>query len=34
MKKSLSREALAKEAAFWADAKKAAKMNPGKACRK
>lgn len=34
MKKSLSREALKKEAAFWADAKKAAKTTPGKACRK
>jgi len=34
MKKTLSREALVKEAAFWATMKKAAKENPGKLCHK
>ena len=34
MKKTLSREALVSEAAFWMAMKKAAAENPGKLCRK
>ncbi len=34
VKKTLSREALVKEAAFWSRLQKAAKENPGKVCHK
>jgi len=34
MKKALTKEALAQEAAFWDDLKKAAKGKPGKVCHK
>ncbi len=34
MKKTLSKEALVKEAAFWSMISKAAKENPGKVCHK
>jgi hypothetical protein len=34
VKKTLSREALVKEAAFWTRLMKAAKDNPGKVCHK
>ena len=34
MKKPLSKKAVLREAAFWADAKQAAGENPGKVCRK
>ncbi|MBI4844814.1 MAG: hypothetical protein HY809_10970 [Nitrospirae bacterium] len=34
MKKPLSMEALAKEAAFWESLKKTDRENPGKVCRK
>ncbi len=34
MKKTLSKEALVKEAAFWSELKKAVKENPGKVCHK
>ena len=34
VKKTVSREALVKEAAFWMTLKKAAKENPGKLCHK
>lgn len=34
MKKVLSKKALAKEAAFWGDLKKALQENPGKVCHK
>jgi hypothetical protein len=34
VKKTVSREALVKEAAFWTALKKAAKENPGKLCHK
>jgi hypothetical protein len=34
MKKALSKEALAQEAAFWESLKKATKENPGKVCHK
>jgi hypothetical protein len=34
VKKTVSREALVKEAAFWTALKKAAKENPGKVCHK
>jgi len=33
-KKTLSRVALVKEAAFWTNFRKAAKENPGKLCHK
>lgn len=34
MKKSVSRDALVKEAAYWNAMKQAAKLNPGTVCRK
>jgi hypothetical protein len=34
MKKSMSREALAKEAAYWNTMRKLANQNPGTVCRK
>ncbi len=34
MKKAVSREALAKEAAFWENVKKMALTHPGKVCHK
>ncbi len=34
MKKTLSKEALVKESAFWSEFKKAVKDNPGKLCHK
>ncbi len=34
MKKTLSDEALAKEAAFWGNIKKMMVQNPGKVCHK
>jgi len=34
MKKTLSKEALAQEAAYWDNLKKATKENPGKTCHK
>jgi hypothetical protein len=34
MKQALSKEALAKEAAFWGYVKKAIAENPGKVCHK
>jgi hypothetical protein len=34
MKKTLSKKALAQEAAFWDSLKKATKENPGKVCHK
>jgi len=34
MKKPLSKEAVAQEAAFWESLKKAVKENPGKVCHK
>ncbi len=34
VKKTVSREALVKEAAFWTALKKAARENPGKICHK
>jgi hypothetical protein len=34
MKQALSQEALAKEAAFWDNVKKAVAENPGKVCHK
>jgi hypothetical protein len=34
MKKTLSAEALAKEAAFWDSLKQSAKEHPGKTCHK
>ena len=34
MKKTVSKKALAKEAAFWSDFSKAVKENPGKICHK
>ncbi len=34
MKKALSRETLAKEAAYWSTMKQLAKQNPGTVCRK
>ncbi len=34
MKKAVSKEALAKEAAFWSRFTKAVKENPGKLCHK
>ena len=34
VKKTVSKEALVKEAAFWSALKKAAKENPGKICHK
>ncbi len=34
VKKTLSKEALVKEAAFWSRLAKAAKENPGKVCHK
>ena len=34
MKKTLSKAALVKEAAFWANFRKAVKENPGKICHK
>jgi len=34
MKKTLSKKALVKEAAFWSDFGKAVKENPGKICHK
>jgi hypothetical protein len=34
MKKAMNRDALAKEAAYWAAMKLLAKQNPGTVCRK
>jgi hypothetical protein len=34
MKKLVSREALAKEAAYWEAMKQSAKLNPGTVCHK
>jgi hypothetical protein len=34
VKKTLSKKALVKEAAFWSDFRKAVKENPGKICHK
>jgi hypothetical protein len=34
MKKLVSREALAKEAAYWKAMKQSAKLNPGTVCHK
>ena len=34
MKKSVSRDALVKEAAYWKAMKQSAKRNPGMVCRK
>ena len=34
MKKTLSKKALVKEAAFWADFRKVVRENPGKVCHK
>jgi hypothetical protein len=34
MKKGISREALAKESAYWSAMKKLANQNPGTVCRK
>jgi hypothetical protein len=34
MKKTLSKEALVKEAAFWTGLQKAVRENPGKLCHK
>lgn len=34
MKKSVSRDALFKEAAYWNAVKQSAKLNPGTVCRK
>ena len=34
MKKSVSREVLVKEAAYWNAMKQAAKLNPGTVCHK
>ncbi len=34
MKKTVSKEALAKEAAYWHAVKQLAKQNPGTVCRK
>jgi hypothetical protein len=34
MSKPLSKKALLREASFWGELKKAAKVNPGKTCRK
>jgi hypothetical protein len=34
MKKTVSKKALVKEAAFWSDFRKAVKENPGKICHK
>jgi len=34
MKKALSKKALAQEATFWDNLKKATKENPGKVCHK
>ncbi len=34
MKKTVSKKALVKEAAFWSDFSRAVKENPGKVCHK
>ncbi len=34
MKKTLSKEALVKESAFWGDLRRTVKENPGKICHK